>query len=149
MTKSQHKRTAVASMFQNGISRNTKCAIKDGFCRDSHISYWSHVYNFTHTFLMDHIGVTHPYYITYTWFYYIAPSFCDSTCIFVIFINYTEVTKTFVNKISLQHPQVQDSTNWSKQRYKKFSPYCMEIWSYMVQHPLSSTFNMLSYFFYP
>ena len=26
MTKTQHKRTAVALMFQNGISRNTKCA---------------------------------------------------------------------------------------------------------------------------
>ena len=37
MTKSQHKRTAVASMFQNGISRNTKCAVKDSFRRDSHI----------------------------------------------------------------------------------------------------------------
>ena len=36
MTKSQHKRTAAASMFQNGISRNTKCAIRDGFRRDSH-----------------------------------------------------------------------------------------------------------------
>ena len=39
VTKSQHKRTTVASCheFQNGISQNTKCAIKDGFCRDSHI----------------------------------------------------------------------------------------------------------------
>ena len=37
MTKSQHKRNAVASMFQNGISRNTKCAIRDSFHRDSHI----------------------------------------------------------------------------------------------------------------
>ena len=36
MTKSQHKRTAAASMFQNGISRNTKCAVRDGFRRDSH-----------------------------------------------------------------------------------------------------------------
>ena len=26
MTKTQHKRTAVASMFQNGISQYTKCA---------------------------------------------------------------------------------------------------------------------------
>ena len=31
MTKSQHKRTAVASMFQNGISQNTKCAIRTVF----------------------------------------------------------------------------------------------------------------------
>ena len=37
MTKPQHKRIAVASMFQNGISRNTKCAVRDGFRRDSHI----------------------------------------------------------------------------------------------------------------
>ena len=37
MTKSQHKRTAVASMFQNGVSWNTKCADRDGFRRDSHI----------------------------------------------------------------------------------------------------------------
>ena len=27
----------MASMFQNGISQNTKCAIRDGFRRDSHI----------------------------------------------------------------------------------------------------------------
>ena len=40
MNKTQHKRTAVASMFQNGISQNTKCAIKDGFRRDSHICDW-------------------------------------------------------------------------------------------------------------
>ena len=31
MTKTQHKRTAVASMFLNGISRNTKCAERDSF----------------------------------------------------------------------------------------------------------------------
>ena len=37
MTKTRHKRTAVASMFQNGISRNTKCAEKDGFRRAGHI----------------------------------------------------------------------------------------------------------------
>ena len=37
MTKTQRKRTAVASMFQNGISRNTKCAKKDGFRREGHI----------------------------------------------------------------------------------------------------------------
>ena len=36
MTKARHKRTAVASMFQNGISRNTKCAERDGFCREGH-----------------------------------------------------------------------------------------------------------------
>ena len=39
MTKSQHKRTAAASMFQNGISQNTKCAVRDGFRRDSHKSF--------------------------------------------------------------------------------------------------------------
>ena len=38
MIKTQHKRTAVASMFQNGISRNTKCAERDDFCRESHVS---------------------------------------------------------------------------------------------------------------
>ena len=37
MTKTRHKRTAVASMFQNGISRNTKCAERDGFRREGHI----------------------------------------------------------------------------------------------------------------
>ena len=37
MTKTQHKRTAVASMFQNGVSRNTKCAERDGFHREGHI----------------------------------------------------------------------------------------------------------------
>ena len=37
MTKTWHRRTAVASMFQNGISRNTKCAERDGFRRAGHI----------------------------------------------------------------------------------------------------------------
>ena len=37
MTITQHKRTAVASMFHNGISRNTKCAKRDGFRREGHI----------------------------------------------------------------------------------------------------------------
>ena len=37
MTKTQHKRTVVASMFQNGISQNTKCAERDGFRREGHI----------------------------------------------------------------------------------------------------------------
>ena len=36
MTKTWHKRTAVASMFQNGISRNTKCAERDSFYREGH-----------------------------------------------------------------------------------------------------------------
>ena len=39
MTKSQHKRTTVASMFKIGISQNTKCAVRDGFCKNSHICY--------------------------------------------------------------------------------------------------------------
>ena len=34
MTKTQRKRTAVVSMFQNGLSRNTKCAKRDGFRRE-------------------------------------------------------------------------------------------------------------------
>ena len=37
MTKTRDKRTAVALMFQNGISRNTKCAERDGFHREGHI----------------------------------------------------------------------------------------------------------------
>ena len=37
MTKAQHKRTALASMLQNSISRNTKCAERDGFHREDHI----------------------------------------------------------------------------------------------------------------
>ena len=37
MTKTQHKRTAVASMFQNGISQNTRCVKREGFCREGHI----------------------------------------------------------------------------------------------------------------
>ena len=41
MTKTQHKRTEVASMFQNGISQNTKCAERDGFCREGHIYDWA------------------------------------------------------------------------------------------------------------
>ena len=36
MIKTQHKITAVAAMFQNGISRNTKCAVRDGFHRADH-----------------------------------------------------------------------------------------------------------------
>ena len=37
MTKTRHKRTVVASMFQNDISQNNKCAERDGFRRDGHI----------------------------------------------------------------------------------------------------------------
>ena len=37
MAKVQHNRTTAAWMFQIGFSRNTKCANKDGFHRDSHI----------------------------------------------------------------------------------------------------------------
>ena len=37
MAKMWHKGTIVVSMFQNGISQNTKCAVKDGFHGDSHI----------------------------------------------------------------------------------------------------------------
>ena len=46
MTKTQHKRTAVASMFQNGISRNTKCAERVGFAE-------------TVTGVMDYLSTTH------------------------------------------------------------------------------------------
>ena len=37
MTKIQHKKTAVALMFQNGISQKSKCAKRDSFHRDTHI----------------------------------------------------------------------------------------------------------------
>ena len=37
MTKTWHKRTAVASIFQNGISQNTKCAESYSFHREGHI----------------------------------------------------------------------------------------------------------------
>ena len=48
MTKAQHKRTAEASMFQNGISHNTKCAEMDSFHRDSHIFMPSIYYMILH-----------------------------------------------------------------------------------------------------
>ena len=37
MTKIQHKRTAVALMFHNDISQNTKCAERDSCHKDTHI----------------------------------------------------------------------------------------------------------------
>ena len=37
MATVQHNKTTAVSMPQIGISRNTKCANKDGFRRDSHI----------------------------------------------------------------------------------------------------------------
>ena len=37
MTKTQHKRIAVASMIQNGTSWNTKCAEREGFHGEGHI----------------------------------------------------------------------------------------------------------------
>ena len=43
MTKTWHKRTAVASMFQNGISWNTRCAERDGFHREGHIYTLSNI----------------------------------------------------------------------------------------------------------
>ena len=33
----QHRRATAVSMFQNGISRNTKCDIMVGFHKSSHI----------------------------------------------------------------------------------------------------------------
>ena len=47
MTKTQHKRTAVASMFHNDISQNTKCAEGDDFRREGHINYT--LYTYIHT----------------------------------------------------------------------------------------------------
>ena len=35
----QHRRATAASMFQNGISRNTKCDNMVGFPKSSHICY--------------------------------------------------------------------------------------------------------------
>ena len=40
----QHRRATAASMFQNGISRNTKCDIIVGFPKSSHILY-AHTFN--------------------------------------------------------------------------------------------------------
>ena len=37
MAKVQHNRATAAWILQIGFSRNNKCAIKDGFHRDSHI----------------------------------------------------------------------------------------------------------------
>ena len=36
MAIAQHRGTTAASMFQNGISRNTKCDNLVGFCKSSH-----------------------------------------------------------------------------------------------------------------
>ena len=48
MTKTQHKRTAVASMLQNGISQNTKCAERASFRREGHI------YSLFRSTVLDH-----------------------------------------------------------------------------------------------
>ena len=48
MTKIQHKRTAVASMFQNGISRNTKCAVRNSFHRDMYVNICVKAHMLTH-----------------------------------------------------------------------------------------------------
>ena len=37
MATMKHRRTTVASIFQNGISQNTKCANKYGFHKFSHM----------------------------------------------------------------------------------------------------------------
>ena len=37
MAKVQHNRVTAPGILQIGFSRNNTCAIKDGFCRDSHI----------------------------------------------------------------------------------------------------------------
>ena len=56
----------MASIFQNGISRNTKCAVKDGFCSDSHI--WANHYmiiqwvwpTYGHSWIIRIKGAVHP-----------------------------------------------------------------------------------------
>ena len=47
MAIGQQNRSTAVSVFQIGISRNTKCAIKDayGFRRDSHMSLDSYLQN--------------------------------------------------------------------------------------------------------
>ena len=52
MTKTRHKKTAVASMFQNGISRNTKCAKRDGFHREGHIYIDIYIYIYIYILLI-------------------------------------------------------------------------------------------------
>ena len=44
MTKIQHKRTAVASTFRNGISWNTKCAERDGFHKVGRILFTNNLW---------------------------------------------------------------------------------------------------------
>ena len=60
MTKTRHKRTAVASMFQNSISRNAKCAKRDDFCREGHIC----IYNFGCGLLTTCTDITLPFGMT-------------------------------------------------------------------------------------
>ena len=57
MAKVQHNKATAASILQIGFSRNTKCANKDSFRRDTHI------YNFTGAHIYIHM---HTHIHTYT-----------------------------------------------------------------------------------
>ena len=72
MTKTRHKRTAVASMFPNGISQNIKCAKRDGFHRAGHnyagiiggslfATYLGHLAGDSYHFLLHHSAFIHGY----------------------------------------------------------------------------------------
>ena len=52
MTKTWYNRTVVASMFQNFISQNTKCTIRDGFHRYSYKYLWSELNNIMHAYII-------------------------------------------------------------------------------------------------
>ena len=77
MTKTRHKRNAVASIFQNGISLNTICAKRDGFRRKGHILSLQIIYSvvqyvlFVGSALYPHVlcVASHAFYL-----YYCQPS---------------------------------------------------------------------------
>ena len=53
-----HKWITVASIFQIGISRNTKCALKDGFCKSSHIYCFNYLQFRNFTAVKQQLGPT-------------------------------------------------------------------------------------------
>ena len=56
----QHRRATAASMFQNGISQNTKCDNLDSFPKSSHISVhiqsinYLYIHMYARMYLMQH-----------------------------------------------------------------------------------------------
>ena len=56
----------MASMFQSGISQSTKCAVRDGFCRDSHILC---TYVMLAMFYHDMSGITKSVLLSYSHVY--------------------------------------------------------------------------------